>query len=1186
MTTVAKHHRSWPYHTLFCIPVLSAEIDTRILDVPELRYKWLYKRKTAAYKMRLTGSRTYTRPAPVPKMPTGLIELMEDLTRDVLKNNPSDVYEFCADHMRKLLDIRDGPSLKRPLTLEEKIARAQKIVKKRGDARWQRYLQEKKNNSKVQSAPENIDETKAKPPVYPDLNIEKTSEIEICHEPGSDNDFSEDPNVKYNTSNTEVNPQFLDNTHISTTNGTIDPNSSLISQHLDNVTETDSNDVSKNDQPNFNLTTETMANVQNLQNPLLIDNKSTIDAIHDGLSNATEVSNLKDEVNENVDGKLTHETAPAIEVSEQEIGYQGNNSLTDMGKVVNTAVGLYNIVNDSARSPIHKAETLVNDDIDILKTQDKTTFQSDVDEIKEIIDSKIVSTQQSDPIDKETENKSDQENEHQASIADMGKLINTTIGVLNVINSQNSDTPDGINDLNNIGTQLTQGKNIDQRDIHEVKEKQLILLQGTAPSDKEIVKTFEQEPEVQAIYSLAEMGNVNTAIGVLNNINDSSIRIAEDIEDINDNYDLDLLKTQDEEPFQTHVEQTDISFKNTIPLYTDADKKLNLEIEHSDCAMTNDNILKNIQGPVTESSLKDIQVDGNATNKDNASVPFIEKDLKNGEKIILDDSHITDGIKTSQNGNNGLESTIVHDIRLENLNSKKLTIDSGVASSHEVFIQSLTNDKKIDASLVPDVVRISGSAEPLVNAVIIKTSSVEEEPTEGNIIEIRISQVAEALNNEVPITMNIIKTSETSDLPFNSVDMHTEEENGVQVHSIPEDIDYESSVTSINLDDIQNTNITSVLKSASIDESTDGMDNTSLIESATSDTTDDIILNNANNSTMDLETAAVTIQKVFRSFMFKSRASTFDDNDENISLDEENKKDEPEFQITNINKERRGISRMDTVLQTVNEEKSLSLSTDDSSTLSSAATIIQAHVRGFLVRNKLHSNRTASTSSQLNSDGHDGGDVDHKNNKTILNIHIVPEGGNYLSRDESMLTSMDFSLDGSPPSSLNLHPLGYDKNERRKLKREDAVQSISPPSNNSGKLSEDVDSVKDMLITDHQTDQKDDKDEITKNDNINNRPGSVDTSPTTSLTIETVIEAHKLMNQESSDADSEVPIKNVKGTLTKQSSDEMDVVTPFEDKITLADSTSTSKLLHSGEFHDVVLPTKVSRGETSVVSGE
>lgn len=58
--------------------------------------------------MRLTGSRVYYRPTP-PKMPTGLVQLMEGLTREVLKNNPTDVHGFCATHMQQLLEKRDGP---------------------------------------------------------------------------------------------------------------------------------------------------------------------------------------------------------------------------------------------------------------------------------------------------------------------------------------------------------------------------------------------------------------------------------------------------------------------------------------------------------------------------------------------------------------------------------------------------------------------------------------------------------------------------------------------------------------------------------------------------------------------------------------------------------------------------------------------------------------------------------------------------------------------------------------------------------------------------------------------------------------------------------------------------------------------------------------------------------------------
>lgn len=51
-------------------------------------------------------------------------------------------------------------------------------------------------------------------------------------------------------------------------------------------------------------------------------------------------------------------------------------------------------------------------------------------------------------------------------------------------------------------------------------------------------------------------------------------------------------------------------------------------------------------------------------------------------------------------------------------------------------------------------------------------------------------------------------------------------------------------------------------------------------------------LNYTNSSVMDLETAAVTIQKVFRTFLFKSRASTFEDsiNDDNNLTDEDSEK--------------------------------------------------------------------------------------------------------------------------------------------------------------------------------------------------------------------------------------------------------------------------------------------------------
>lgn len=52
---------------------------------------------------------------PAPSMPPGLVELMEDLSRSVLRNDPEDIFAFCAEHMRKLLVIRDGEESKSSL---------------------------------------------------------------------------------------------------------------------------------------------------------------------------------------------------------------------------------------------------------------------------------------------------------------------------------------------------------------------------------------------------------------------------------------------------------------------------------------------------------------------------------------------------------------------------------------------------------------------------------------------------------------------------------------------------------------------------------------------------------------------------------------------------------------------------------------------------------------------------------------------------------------------------------------------------------------------------------------------------------------------------------------------------------------------------------------------------------------
>ncbi|XP_045528291.1 uncharacterized protein LOC123716541 [Pieris brassicae] len=319
---------------------------------------------------------------------------------------------------------------------------------------------------------------------------------------------------------------------------------------------------------------------------------------------------------------------------------------------------------------------------------------------------------------------------------------------------------------------------------------------------------------------------------------------------------------------------------------------------------------------------------------------------------------------------------------------------------------------------------------------------------------------------------------------------------------------------------------------------------------------------------MDLETAAITIQKVFRTFLFKSKTTSLDDStnvDINLFIEENNLEND----INMTNKERRGISRMDTVLQTVNEEKSLSLSTDESSTLSSAATIIQAHIRGFLVRNKFNVNKTpTSTESLIDSKEFSRTSLEKNNDpqktKTVLNIRIVPEKDNFTGRDESLTTSMDLSMDDSP-QLLSSHA-SYDVVERRKqLKREDAIQSVTPPSNtSSSKLSEDMDSVTEQVARD---DAKESAVRISLGNFTQNQSNLDAHEGQPGVEIENNPIQHSLEKDDETGND--------RGRRSPLNIDSVHKVQ--------REHTNTASLKHSSEFYEVILPTKVTRSDTSVV---
>ncbi|XP_041969926.1 uncharacterized protein LOC121726577 isoform X2 [Aricia agestis] len=529
-----------------------------------------------------------------------------------------------------------------------------------------------------------------------------------------------------------------------------------------------------------------------------------------------------------------------------------------------------------------------------------------------------------------------------------------------------------------------------------------------------------------------------------------------------------------------------------------------------------------------------------SANNENNSKDFEIKSLGTKEQILLE-------LPESQNKNS-------LDTNSSNENLVLLVGDNEIANINEPVCNTNTenDDYSTNEANLLETDFVSKDKNELQS-----TKALDLQSDDQSVVEIENTEYNLNLNNDLDNLNSPQKDSSGNEKVLN-------ESNGIHTESCINELSFPN-------EDYSHVNIDRAIDSPNLEEKLH-LQKSNENEDYSRDRSIDV--DNDAASSMDLEKAAITIQKVFRAFLFKSKTLSTEEVtniDLNYLVDNDEKEAVKDPSV--MNKERRsGISRMDTVLQTVNEEKSLSLSTDDSSTLSSAATIIQAHVRGFLVRCKMPFNKTVSTVSVLDSDVPSAAslDSDHNQqvNKTILNIHIVPEGNNFISRDESLITSLDVSLDGSPRQSSSLHPLGYDISERRKqLKREDAIQSVTPPSNNSGKLSEEVDSVKEIVLNDS-TDEpnleaSEKNDELKKDDH--------------------------LPEFENHSSETRLEISKSKFIETRNiTSDEADVVTPFvTDSGTVNSSANDpSKLLHSGEFHDIVLPTVVSRSNSSVVRGE
>ncbi|XP_022818145.1 GATA zinc finger domain-containing protein 14-like isoform X2 [Spodoptera litura] len=955
--------------------------------------------------MRVSGTRTYYRPTP-PKMPPGLVNLIQDLSRDVLKNNPTDIYGYCANHFKQLLEIRDGPLQKKKLTLEEKIAKAQEKVRQRAEQRRQQYDNEMLKRQRDQET-----EIKASNNNDTPIPVQEAAAIDITP---------------------------LIHKEQELVNSLAEPVSSA----------------------------EAVLSAEPISSAESVSSAEPVSSATIAVSSATTtVSSATTAVSSATTAVSSAPVIPSLAAVSSVVALSSAVGLSSAAALssavaISSAVALSSAADPS--SPAAQSSAIV----ELSNKNDTPPEDYQISEVARNDKNDLKLDMKADSISKMDELKGDIFTaEANTPISDNAIENPIIVPETKIISSDASET------LNNMSEPVV-----------EVQVK---------PDNQQ---SFEENEEFIAV---------------------------------------DLQETDKSSPINdVIIENNKIYVENVTAIKTEpvTDNKS----EENDA----DKLKSSVQPFTFDNNNVETQPDEIVTKTQHSNVT---ENIKDGNVVLDYESQIN----TTENGEKKLETDD---------NKKETDSDSQETNQFEISFKESPTVELQGSQVSSDVMEslLDSNTDNEIMTLVVQESS------NGDLEEVNGFNEISALNSNIHTDSPQSNKVESGQDSENEKLQENHRENVID-NAIEDNV---KNTEHIENNDIRNNDL-----------------GTSKLSEATP--------NNQDN--MDLETAAVTIQKVFRSFLFKSRTSTLDEtvNDETMySNDDEKNKEECDFTIPGPLNERRphGITRMDTVLQTVNEEKSLSLS-DDSSTLSSAATIIQAHVRGFLVRNKLYSNKTISTNSQHTSYSNEPSltslemDNEQNKNKTVLNIHIVPEGGNYLSRDESLITSMDLSLDSSPPSSINLHPLGYDKSERRKqLKREDAIQSISPPSNNSGKLSEDVDSVKelnDSETVDH-VDHPVENNKTIK-DNLNDNMAQ-------SKNKSNVVE-HVAPENISSD-DVETCVQQNK-SLDTVNSDELDVVTPFESSED--NNPSEHKLIHSGEFHDAVLPTnptKVSRSDTTVASGE
>lgn len=353
----------------------------------------------------------------------------------------------------------------------------------------------------------------------------------------------------------------------------------------------------------------------------------------------------------------------------------------------------------------------------------------------------------------------------------------------------------------------------------------------------------------------------------------------------------------------------ELSENKVTDIINDADNGSNKDLEESEILKdsldtimeTADEIAKSsIEGNKTETAIekkavimedkliKEEKLKANVINtitESTISANAVEDTIYSGE---ITDNNQVDSITDLVVSNNDIKSseqertvesdhTNNHEERTPSPNPANITSDDAPLEMKVEYNSSNVNDEKIGISVPTENTQ---NADNIDDQKIPETENISKE----NGLENSDDKDKDTLQ-ESP-TLDNIKTVIKSEVSMEEVSSSDPQELG----RIKRDLENILETQEISESVHPSTETNSIKKSSSMDST---ISNNSILEVDTVKSSDvSTPVTTQNHSNMDLETAAVTIQKVFRNFMFKSRGSTFDDtgNDDNNLSDEDNDK--------------------------------------------------------------------------------------------------------------------------------------------------------------------------------------------------------------------------------------------------------------------------------------------------------